>query len=479
MHVQFWGAARTVTGSMHLVRVGSHSVLLDCGLYQGRRKEAFQRNRELPFAGHAIDAVILSHAHIDHSGNLPSLVRRGFDGPIYSTAATRDLANYMLLDSAKIQESDVAYVNRHRIAEHQTPFEPLYETEDALATLRLFRTTEFGQWFDVAPGVRCRFHVAGHMLGAASVELDLTAPDGQRARLLFSGDIGRAEMPLLPPPQIAADAEFVIMEATYGNRNHPQGADDSATLIELVQRIIAQKGKLIIPAFSVGRTQEIVYRWNQLHEAGRLPSIKVFVDSPLAVDATDVYRAHPLCLRPELMRDILNEPDRDPLNFRDLYYIRSELYSKKLNDFDEPCVIISASGMCEAGRVLHHLKHAISQERNAILFTGYQAEQTLGRYILDGHETVKIFGKEFPVRASVHKLESTSGHADQQELLQWVTATCRAGRVRRIALVHAEIEAATTFKQLCAERGLPPCLIPGREQILPLDRLTADLPTHE
>lgn len=459
---------------MHLLRVGDRRVLLDCGMYQGRRREAFHRNRDIPFDSRAIDAIILSHAHIDHSGNLPSLVRNGFDGPIFSTPATRDLANYMLLDSAKIQEHDVAYVNRERTAEGKTAFEPLYETDDALATMRLFRTTEFGPWFDVVPGVRCRFHLAGHMLGAASVELDLTAPDGQRAKLVFSGDIGRAAMPLLPPPQIVAGADYVIMEATYGQRNHPQGVDDAATLVELVERIVSQRGKLIIPAFSVGRTQEIVYRLNQLHESGRLPAIKVFVDSPLAVDATDVYRTHPLCLRPELMREILNEPDRDPLNFRGLYYIRSELYSKKLNDFDEPCVIISASGMCEGGRVLHHLKHHIHDERNAIMFTGYQAEYTLGRYILEGRPYVKIFGHEYPVRASVHKLESTSGHADQGELLQWLEATCRAGSVRRVALVHAEIEAATAFKQLCLERQLPPCIIPDREQILPLDQLNAN-----
>lgn len=469
MHVQFWGAARTVTGSMHLVRVGDQSVLLDCGLYQGRRKEAFHRNRDFPFAGRAIDAVVLSHAHIDHSGNLPSLIREGYSGPIFSTPATRDLASFMLVDSAQIQEGDVDFVNRDRRAEGKTPFEPLYTTQQALDTLRLFRTIEFGQWFDVVSGVRCRFHLAGHMLGAASVELALHDPSGKTARLLFSGDIGRSEMPLLPTPQIVPDAEFVIMEATYGNRNHPQGVDASDRLVELVHRVVEQRGKLIIPAFSVGRTQEVVYRLNQLHEAGRLPAIKVFVDSPMAVDATDVYRAHPQCLDPALLQEILHEPDRDPLNFRDLYYVRSTQYSKKLNAFDEPCVIISASGMCEGGRVLHHLKHSISDPRNAILFTGYQAEYTLGRYILDGRPVVKIFGREYPVRASVHKLESSSGHGDQRELIEWAEAVCRAGKVRRIALVHAEMEAATALKMEMADRQLPPCIIPAREQLMPLD----------
>jgi metallo-beta-lactamase family protein len=471
MHVQFWGAARTVTGSMHLVRVGNRRILLDCGLYQGRRKESFNRNRDIPFDGREIDAVVLSHAHVDHCGNLPSLYKAGFRGPIYSTGATRDLATIMLLDSAKIQESDVAYVNRRRIAEHQTPFEPLYVTRDAVETIKLFRSIEFNQLFDGTEGIRCRFHVAGHMLGAASVELQLTDTDGERANLVFSGDIGRAEQPILQDPTIPAGAEFLIMEATYGDRLHPPGGDAKKMLLEIAQKVYSQRGKLIIPAFAVGRTQEIVYRLNSLEQEGKLPPMKVFVDSPMAVDATQVFRSHVECFDEAMVEQILSDQDQDPLAFKNLYYIRGVEYSKKLNDLDEPCVIISASGMCESGRVLHHLKNNIGSSRNAILFTGYQAENTLGRRILDGAKKAKIFGEEYDVRAAVYKLEASSGHADQGELVEWARKVCSQGKVRQICLVHTEMEAATELKAKFAAARLPPVIIPDREQIVGIDRL--------
>jgi metallo-beta-lactamase family protein len=471
MHVQFWGAARTVTGSMHLVRVGDKQVLLDCGLYQGHRKESFNRNRDLPFDGNEIDAVVLSHAHVDHCGNLPSLYKRGFRGPIFCTGATRDLATIMLLDSAKIQESDVAYVNRRRLSEGQTPFEPLYVTQDAVETIRLFRSVEYGPLFDVVPGIKCRFHVAGHMLGAASVELQLQDPDGERANLLFSGDIGRPHQPILRDPTMPAGADFLIMEATYGERLHPPGGDAKKMLLEMVEKVYRQRGKLIIPAFAVGRTQEIVYRLNSLQEEGRLPPIKVFVDSPMAVDATQVFRSHVECFDEGMVEQILNDRDQDPLAFKNLYYIRGVEFSKKLNDLDEPCVIISASGMCESGRILHHLKNNIENPRNAILFTGYQAPHTLGRRILDGQKKAKIFGQEYSVKAAVYKLEASSGHADQHELVTWAQQVCAQGKVRKICLVHAEMEAATALKEKFAEAGLPPVVIPDREQIVGIDRL--------
>ena len=282
MKVEFWGAAQTVTGSMHLVHVGGKRLLLDCGLYQGKRKEAFKRNREIPFKGSEIDAVILSHGHIDHSGNLPSLIASGYRGPIYSTSATRDLAVYLLLDSAKIQKSDVKHVNKKRKRKNQSLFEPLYSQEDAVQTIRQFRTIEFESSFSPFAGVNCKFHVAGHMLGAAIVELDLTEDGQDPVKLVYSGDIGRSEMPILKDPVTVPDADYVIMEATYGNRNHEQGGDAKAMLLKAAKSCYDSGGKLIIPAFSIGRTQEIVYRLNVLWESGELPKMKVFVDSPLA-----------------------------------------------------------------------------------------------------------------------------------------------------------------------------------------------------
>lgn len=471
MHVQFWGAARTVTGSMHLVQVGSRRVLLDCGLYQGHRSEAFRRNRDLPFAGEEIDAVVLSHAHIDHCGNLPSLVRRGFRGPIFCTAATRDLATVLLLDSAKIQESDIEYLNRRRLREGEEPVEALYQTQDAVATIRLFRTVEFGPLFDVIPGVQCRFHVAGHMLGAASVELQLQERGSDPVTLVFSGDIGRPQMPILQDPRTPEGAEFVIMEATYGDRLHPPGGDARQMLLEMAERTFRNRGKLIVPAFAVGRTQEIVYRLNSLFEEGKLPPIKVFVDSPLALNATEIFRSHVECFDEEFVAQILNDNDGDPLAFRNLHYIRSVEHSKQLNRLDEPCVIIAASGMCESGRVLHHLKNGIENPRNAVLFTGYQAPYTLGRRLLDGSKKAKIFGQEYDVRAAIFKLEASSGHADQGELVEWARRVSQTGQVRQICLVHTEMPAATALKEKLAEAGLPPVMIPDREQIMPLNRL--------
>ena len=326
MKVQFWGAAQTVTGSMHLIHHNGKRILLDCGLYQGRRKDAFQKNRELPFDGSSIDVVILSHAHIDHSGNLPSLYRSGFRGPIFCTSASRDLAAFMLMDSAKIQVNDVKYVNKKRKKNNQNLFEPLYGPQDAAATLREFRTIEYDHLFTPIEGVTCRFHFAGHMLGAATVEINLdneTDPSAKPTRLVFSGDIGRSEMPILRDPQTVEDVDYIIMEATYGNREHASaGGDAKKELKKIAHETWEDNGKLIIPAFSVGRTQEIVYRLNQLAEADELPPMNVYVDSPLAVNATDVFRGHAECYDDEMVNAVLYEEDGDPLDFEKLHYIR-------------------------------------------------------------------------------------------------------------------------------------------------------------
>jgi len=464
MKVQFWGAAQTVTGSMHMVHHNGKQILLDCGLYQGRRKVAFERNKELPFDATKVDAVILSHAHIDHSGNLPSLVKSGFKGPIYSTSATRDLATIMLVDSAKIQTNDVKYVNKKRAKKGQAPFTPLYEQQHAIETLRLFRSIEYDNVFDVVPGVTACLHTAGHMLGAASVEVNLHSdnPEEKPTRLVFSGDIGRPQQPIIKEPSIVAGADYLIMEATYGNRIHPEGGDAKATLKEAAHKVYKDRGKLIIPAFSVGRTQELVFRLNQLAENGELPPMKVHVDSPLAVNSTDIFRNHPECFDDEMINAILEEADEDPLNFDKLNYIRSSTASKALNHSKEPCIIISASGMCEAGRILHHLKNNITKKSTMILFAGYQAPHTLGRILLDQSlDEVKIYGQPYRVNAQVCKLEGSSGHADQYELLEWTEQTAKLGNLKKIALVHCEMEPATEFKKQLKLRKLGPVIIPA------------------
>lgn len=470
MKVQFWGAAQTVTGSMHMVHVAGKRILLDCGMYQGKRKVAFEKNRKLPFDPKTVHAVILSHAHIDHSGNLPSLVRGGFRGPIYATSASRDLAAFMLLDSAKIQKYDVKYVNKKRKRKKQKPFEALYDQKDATQTLKQYRTIEYNQRFTPVEGVECEFHFAGHMLGAATIELDLRdKPEDKPTKLVFSGDIGRAKVPILRDPQTVAGADYIIMESTYGNRNHEKKADATKVLKKVAQETFDTNGKLIIPAFSVGRTQEIVYRLNLLAENGELPRMKVFVDSPLAVNATDVFRSHVECCDDDMVNAILEEEDQDPLMFRGLTYVRSVELSKALNRLKEPAIIISASGMCEAGRILHHLKNNIEKPNTTILFAGYQAPHTLGRILLDQSlDKVKIYGEEYEVNCKVAKLEGSSGHADQEELLEWAKETCDKGNVKNIALVHCEIDPATEFKSMLAKRKMQSVIIPamGDEMIM-------------
>ena len=463
MKVQFWGAAQTVTGSMHLIQFGEKRILLDCGLYQGKRKVAFEKNRNMPFDGSSIDAVVLSHAHIDHSGNLPSLHASGFRGPIYATSATRDLAAFMLLDSAKIQVNDVKYVNKKRRKDNQNLFVPLYGPEEAAATLRQFRTIEYDHSFSPLEGVTCRFHVAGHMLGASIVEVNLTDPDsGETKRLVFTGDIGRSEMPILRDPTVVEGADYVIMEATYGNRNHQEGSNVKQMLKDIAEETYAERGKLIIPAFSVGRTQEIVYRLNLLAEEGQLPPMKVYVDSPLAVNATDVFRSHVECYNDEMVNAVLTEEDEDPLNFDNLHYIRKVEESKALNTSKESCIIISASGMCEGGRVLHHLKNNIENPTTRILFAGYQAPHTLGRILMDGSlDKIKIYGQEYEVHAKVAHLTGSSGHADQQNLLDWAKETSARGEVKKIALVHCELDSATELKAKLEKLKLGPVIIPA------------------
>lgn len=442
MDITFYGAARTVTGSQHLIDVNGYRILLDCGLYQGSRRESKERNRHLPFDAASIDTLILSHAHIDHSGNIPNLVKSGFNGDIISTFATRDLCNIMLRDSAKIQEQDIEYLNKKRRNDDLPPLEPIYTMDDALESLKLFLGIGYERPYHVAPGITLTFYDAGHVLGSAIVRLDIEDnADGKTTRLVFSGDLGRAHRPILNDPVFIDEADVLILESTYGDREHPADQDTDHLLEDIIRDTVKQGGKVIVPAFAIGRTQELVYRLNNLVENRDLPpDLQVYVDSPLAIDATGIFRAHPEAYDKETADVMMTDRDHDPFGFRMMHYTRTAQESKALNFLKSPAVIISASGMAEAGRILHHLKNNIEDPRNTILITGFQAPETLGRRIVDGNKRVKIFGEDYDVRARVVSLTGLSGHADRSELISW------AGHLRQpprhTFLVHGEPEAA-------------------------------------
>jgi len=467
LRIQFLGAARTVTGSMHLVEVNGRRLLLDCGLAQGPRKESFERNRNLPFDPASLDAVVLSHAHIDHSGNLPSLSRRGFTGNIFCTPATRSLADYMLLDSAHIQETDVGYVNKRRARQHKNLFEPLYTRKDAEAILHHFATVDYETSFEPVPGVRAQFLDAGHILGSAVVVLDLEE-NGRRARLVFSGDLGRGNHPYLRTPQIPKRTDFLILESTYGNRRHEGVEEGDRTFLELVGETFEKSGKLLIPAFALGRTQELVYRLNRAFESGALPPIDVFVDSPLAVNLTDVFRLHTDCFNAAVLEEMAREPDHDLLGFPRLRYVRSVEESKALNTREAPAVIISASGMCESGRILHHLSNHIGKRNTTVLIVGYQAQHTLGRRLLEGLRPVLIFGEPHRVRARIQQIGSYSAHADREELLAWAAGVQQGGELKRAFLVHGEEASAFALADGLRLQGVESVEVPERGQVFEL-----------
>ncbi|MCB2153324.1 MBL fold metallo-hydrolase [bacterium] len=435
--LKFWGAAQTTTGSMHVIEAGGHRIVLDCGLYQGRRKLAEQYNGEFPMPPNTVSGVILSHAHIDHCGNLPTFVREGYEGPIYCTHATGDLSRVLLMDSAHIQEKDAAFVSKIRKRKGQDPVEPLYTMEDAEAVLPHFVTIGYYREFCFARNFCGKFLEAGHILGSAITEMDIET-DGRNKRLVFSGDLGRGGNSILRDTEIPSDADYLIMESTYGAREHEPTANLRAGLRDLVKRVADRKGKIIIPAFSVGRTQEIVYQLNNLFNDGELPSIPCFVDSPLSNNVTQVFRSHPECFNRKT-KDIM-QSDPNPFGFELLRYTENVEESKALNDFNEPCIIISASGMCEAGRILHHLRNSIEDPRNCVLIVGFQAEHTLGRRIVERREKVRIFGEEHPLRAEVAVMNGFSAHADKHELKDFAFRVKERGeRLKKIFLVHGEV----------------------------------------
>ncbi len=434
MRLTFWGAAQTVTGSMHMVELAGRRVLLDCGLFQGRRAESNRLNRELPASADSIDAVLLSHAHIDHSGLLPKLHADGFRGSVYATRATLDLCAAMLADSAHIQEKDVEWVNRRERRSGADRVEPLYSRLDAEAVMEQFVGVEYHESFSPFDGLDVEYRDAGHILGSASMTLTMRE-NGRVKKLGFTGDVGRPHRPILRDPQPMPDCDWLICESTYGGRVHEPREKAKGSLARVVGETAARGGKVIIPAFAVGRTQEIVHRLDELANEGKLPPIPVYVDSPLAVDVTAIFRAHPECYDEDLRGYLADDPS--PFGFARLTYIRDAEESKKLNTSRLPMVIISASGMCEAGRILHHLRNNVADPRNTILIVGYCAPHTLGRRIVEKQREVRIFGEPHPLRAHVEVMNAYSAHADQPELVEFVE-NLDPDKLERIFLVHGD-----------------------------------------
>lgn len=452
----FWGAARTVTGSMHLLQANGQNILLDCGSFQGRRAESRERNEHFPFRANDIDAVLLSHAHIDHCGNLPNLVKQGFNGTIYCTPATRSLADVMLGDAAKIQEEDAAYLNRRR-ERGERPIDPLYTERDVYRTLGKLRPVHYDTPVVVGKGVEAIYVDAGHLLGSAMIHVRISGAAGDRT-LSFTGDLGRPGLPILRDPSPIPAADLVITESTYGGITHEAVDETAEHLGEVVARTVARGGKLIIPAFASGRTQTIVYFLHQLIQADKLPDVPIYVDSPMAIRATEVFRSHPECYDSEALQLLADHPDL--FGERHVRYIEKVHESVALNDRPEPCVIISASGMCESGRVLHHLKHNIEESKNTILIAGFQAEHTLGRRIVERRPEIRILGRLCQLRAEVVVLNGLSSHADHGDLLRSLGPL--APTTKSIRLVHGEPDRSEALAEGLKGIGFTDVDIPNR-----------------
>lgn len=450
MKIRFHGAAQTVTGSMHLLEINGKKLLLECGFFQGRRQETYHRNKHFPFDPSSIDAVILSHAHIDHSGNLPNLVKQGFIGLIHATSATVDLADIMLQDSGHIQESDAIFLNKRRERTGGELVEPIYTKEDAERVRPQLKSVSYGVEFSPLPGVTARLLEAGHILGSASVHLTIEE-NNRTTRICFSGDIGRHNLPILRDPVLPQPVDLLIMESTYGDKPHrdPRAAYDE--LRATLTRTIKRGGKVIIPAFAVGRTQELVYSLHQLVHEGDIPKIPVYVDSPLAVNATDIFKKHRECFDQETWEFMQNN-QHPALDFKGLTYIRNVNDSKALNERTDPMVIISASGMAESGRILHHLKNNIENPQNTVLIVSWQAPHTLGRRLADKEEQVKIFGEVYNRRAEVVTIGGFSAHAGQDLLLEYARAA--QAKKHGVYLVHGEEKAANALQQKLKENGM-------------------------
>ena len=444
MKITFLGAAGEVTGSQHLIETRDRRVLLDCGFFQGPRAESRAKNEKFHCRPKDLDGVILSHAHIDHCGNLPGLYRAGFRGPVFCTEATADVAELMLLDSARIQWEDAKYLSRKLKGKHP-PVEPLYTDDHVKSLIRKMQPLLFNEWHELADDFKLRFHPAGHILGSAIVEMEIL--DGtDLKRVVFTGDLGRRGMPLLVDPAPVEGADVLITECLYGGRVHPPADDIKTALKEIICETLDAGGRTIIPAFSLGRTQQIVYYLNELFNSGQLCELPVYVDSPLATRVTKIFRRYDHTLDADVQRSLLT--DKDVFSFGGLRYVGKQTESIALNDRDDPFVVISASGMCENGRVVHHLKHAVSDERNTVILMGYQAPHTLGRRIQERQEFVRIFGREQPLRCRVEQLSGLSAHADATDFRWWFEQSTRKGSFGQPFLVHGEPEHAAALSPI-------------------------------
>jgi metallo-beta-lactamase family protein len=458
MKIKFIGAAREVTGSKHLITTDSgKKILLDCGMFQGKGLETDGMNRNLMFDPATIDHVILTHAHIDHSGLIPYIYRLGFRGSVICTSATRDLCAIMLVDSGHIQEGDVKWFNKRRVQKGLEPVEPIYTEMDARACMALFIGVAYDRKFRIDDNIKVKFTNTGHMLGSGTALLEINE-NGKTTRIAYTGDIGRPESRILRSPQPFPQCDYLITEATYGNRLHPQLKEAEGELLRVIRETCVDRGgRVIIPSFAIGRTQEVVYALNKFFNEGILPKVNIYVDSPLAVNATDIFRLHTDILNADVAHEMLTDPD--PFGFNSLFYIKSPEESKKLNDNKKPCVIISASGMMEAGRIKHHLANNIENPNNTILAVGYCAPNTLGARILNGSEEVSIFGVHHPVKAKVERIEAFSGHGDYSEMADYLSCQDKS-QVKKVFLVHGEYEAQSAYKNTLEERGFRNIEIP-------------------
>ena len=459
MKIKFCGAARTVTGSSHLLTLDNgYKILLDCGLYQGREEGYEDFNRKWRFDPGEIDCLVISHAHIDHIGRVPALVKDGFNGNIVCTSATRDLASIMLLDSAYIQEKDAEYTNKRRGREGKPLVEPLYTAFDARKCLDNFVGIAYNRWFRINGNVSVIFRDAGHILGSSNVTLKIKVDDYHEKIIGFTGDIGRPNRPILKDPVSMPVCDYLICESTYGGEAHHSQPDDENELLKIIDRTcIKNKGKLLIPAFSVGRTQELVYMMDKLESSGKLPRIPVFVDSPLAVNATEIFIMHPECYDEHLLEYMDTDPN--PFGFGHLNYVRKVEDSKKINDLQGPAIIISASGMMSAGRIKHHLFNHIENRRNTILVVGFCSPGTLGEKIRNRPESVRIFGIEKKLNASVEIMDSFSAHGDHQEMLNFLNNQDKK-KMKKVFLVHGEISRQEKFRASLLEQGFRDVVIP-------------------
>lgn len=461
MRIKFWGAARTVTGSMHMVELqNGKKILLDCGMYQGGEDLGEEFNREFPCDPAELDYLILSHAHIDHCGIIPVLVKQGFAGRIFCTHATYDLTGIMLRDSAQIQEKEAEDENKWRKKRGLTPIDPLYTTKDVGPAMGHFISISYGKWTKIDRDIELLFLDAGHILGSASVSLRLR--EGEKVhRLGFTGDIGRPNRQILRDPVPMPSCDVLISESTYGGKDHESYPDATENLLQIIEETcVMRRGKLIIPAFSVGRTQDLVHTLDKLETAGRLPRIDVYVDSPLAVNATQIFEMHPECFDDDLLHYL--QRDKDPFGFNRLHYVRSVEESKRLNKLDRPAIIISASGMATAGRIKHHIANNIEDPRNTILMVGYCAQGTLGSRLIEGAETVRIFGQEFKVEAQIRKLNSMSAHAGQTEMYEFIHSSQSPSQLKQLFLVHGEETRQMAFRDFLKEKGYANVVIPMR-----------------